>query len=303
MPRIDWRPVLLFLAVAPVWWTITLLAQCGRAPCPSEFTLTGPDESALAGLPNVERVDVPVRPHRPTQRIIQLVDWHFVPPALFAQDMRAASPAPLTDADVAGLYAQHLRTVEAVQAEQLAVLRHLAREHGLKRVFVEGLTPEGERAYRIHAEALVAWERDELPGLRQEVAEAENLAKKQGAAGELAKAIAAQTRDMIEAQQHDLLNLGAPARLLAAGELAEVLALDEDGALEGAAPRTASRKLRLPPAAMKAHEDAMVKRLAGHPLAVVVLGGAHDLSASVKALAPGAEYLRVVPRAYHNAPR
>jgi hypothetical protein len=100
-----------------------------------------------------------------------------------------------------------------------------------------------------------------------------------------------------------LLGLGAPARLLAAGELAEVLALDEDGALEGAAARMASRKLRLPPAAMRAREDAMVRRLACHPLAVIVLGGAHDLSASVRELAPGAEYIRVTTRAYHNAPR
>jgi hypothetical protein len=138
-----------------------------------------------------------------------------------------------------------------------------------------------------------------VPGLRQEVAEA--LAK--NAAGEDAKALAAQTRELIDDQRRALLGLGAPARLLAAGELAEVLALDDDGALEGAAPRMASRKLRLPPPAMRAREDAMVRRLAGHALAVIVLGGAHDLSASVRALAPGAEYIRVTTRAYHHAPR
>jgi hypothetical protein len=91
--------------------------------------------------------------------------------------------------------------------------------------------------------------------------------------------------------------------LLAEGALAEVLALDEDGALEGAAQRMASRKLRLSPAAMRAREDAMVKRLAGHALAVIVLGGAHDLSDSVRRLAAQAEYVRVTLRAYHAAPR
>jgi hypothetical protein len=193
---------------------------------------------------------------------------------------------------VAGAFRQHLRTVEAVQAEQLTLLRSLVKEHGLNRVFVEGLTVEGERAYRAKA---LAWERDELPGQRRLLAEAKAAMNGNG--------IAAQIGEFIDQQQRALLDLGAPALLLAAGELAEVLALDDEDALEGAAPRMASRKLRLPPAAMRAREEAMVRRLKGHALAVIVLGGAHDLSASVKALAPGAEYVRVTVRAYHFAPR
>src|SRR5262249_38565372 len=39
----------------------------------------------------------------------------------------------------------------------------------------------------------------------------------------------------------------------------------------------------------------------GGPVAVLVLGGAHDLSASVRAVAPGAEYLRVTTRRYREA--
>jgi hypothetical protein len=73
-----------------------------------------------------------------------------------------------------------------------------------------------------------------------------------------------------------------------------VLALDE----EGPAATEPNSTLR-----SRAREDVMVRRLAGHALAVIVLGGAHDLSASVRELAPGAEYIRVTTRAYHNAPR
>jgi acetylglutamate kinase len=47
----------------------------------------------------------------------------------------------------------------------------------------------------------------------------------------------------------------------------------------------------------------MVRLLAGHELAVIVFGGAHDLSDSVRRLAPEAEYVRVTTRRYHAAAR
>jgi hypothetical protein len=96
--RINWRAVVPFSVFAALWWGITLAAQCGRPPRPSERVLTGPDESVLAALPHVERVEVRVRPRHPKQRIIHILDWHYVPPALFEADVRAASPAALTDA-------------------------------------------------------------------------------------------------------------------------------------------------------------------------------------------------------------
>jgi hypothetical protein len=62
--------------------------------------------------------------------------------------------------------------------------------------------------------------------------------------------------------------LGAPAVVLAWGQLAKVLPLG-------------------------------VTR--GDRCALIVLGGGHDLSDSVRRLAPGCEYLPVTPRAYPKA--
>jgi hypothetical protein len=48
-----------------------------------------------------------------------------------------------------------------------------------------------------------------------------------------------------------------------------------------------------------AREDAMVRAaLAVRPVVVIVLGGAHDLSGSVRRLAPGSEYVRVRVKGY-----
>jgi hypothetical protein len=51
---------------------------------------------------------------------------------------------------------------------------------------------------------------------------------------------------------------------------------------------------------LQARQDAMVRAaLEGGPVAVLVLGGAHDLSGAVRQLAPGdCEYLRVTTARY-----
>ncbi len=115
-----------------------------------------------------------------------------------------------------------------------------------------------------------------------------------------ALAIEAEAAEVIERHRRDALELGAPAVLLAAGELEEALPLDDAVALEGANPVTPGGKVRLDPAKLRARQEAIVRGLAaqGVPCAVIVLGGAHDLSGSVRRLAPGCEYLRVTLKSY-----
>jgi len=81
--------------------------------------------------------------------------------------------------------------------------------------------------------------------------------------------------------------------LLARGELKEVLAFDEAGFLEGAKRVRPDGTVKFDPDKVRERQDAMVKALANRPeqVVVIVLGGAHDLSVSVKELAPAADYL------------
>src|SRR5262245_22279775 len=59
----------------------------------------------LRQLPGVARVDVLVTCPKPTHRIIQLRDWHFVPRELHAVGgLWDASGKPLSDADVHASY-------------------------------------------------------------------------------------------------------------------------------------------------------------------------------------------------------
>jgi hypothetical protein len=108
----------------------------------------------LRGLPGVVAVEALVVAERPTHRIIHLRDWHLVPKDLYAADLRSATGRPLSDADIDALHAELLLEVELVQLEQAALLRCLARRHGLRRVLIEGLTPDGVEALTARVDAV-----------------------------------------------------------------------------------------------------------------------------------------------------
>ncbi len=82
--------------------------------------------------PAVAHVDIPLPVHRPTRRIIQILDWHFVSPEAFRAD--------IPDAD----YEDHLTLVRTVQANQRRLLESL----GVKAVYVESLTPENLEQFK-----------------------------------------------------------------------------------------------------------------------------------------------------------
>ena len=79
-------------------------------------------------------VDVALRVRRLSCRIVQVCDWHFVDPELFRMEVSAILSRTPTAEEGALLCEEHLLQVELVQVQQTALLRCLAKHHGLKTV-------------------------------------------------------------------------------------------------------------------------------------------------------------------------
>src|SRR5262249_25239659 len=95
--------------------------------------------------------------------------------------------------------------VEAVQLEQLVLLRCLIRHHGLRRAYCEGLTEKDMATYKERIAALQMMEREQAPQLRRQLEEVRGL--KPGAkAAELEAEIVA----LLEEHRLNLLEVGAP---------------------------------------------------------------------------------------------
>jgi hypothetical protein len=100
-----------------------------------------------------------------------------------------------------------------------------------------------------------------------------------------------------EEHRIDVLRFGVPGRQQAAG-LIEVLPLDDAVLLDKAKPVTPDGKVRLDAAVVAARNDAQVRvALKSGPVAVIVLGGGHDLTPSVRRLSPTWEYIRSLRKA------
>jgi hypothetical protein len=102
---------------------------------------------------------------------------------------------------------------------------------------------------------------------------------------------------MLDKHREEMLKTGATMPLSAEG-LVEVRALKDGEALRKAKPD----KGGIDPEANAAREEEMARRLAEVPgLAVVLLGGGHDLSGALKKWAPKVRYVRVPTEAYQRA--
>jgi hypothetical protein len=251
----------------------------------------------LRRLPGVARVDVAVNAERPTARIVHLLDWHAVPREMFAADLRADAGRTLTEEEAQALHDELLLQVELVQIEQGAALRCLVKRHGLKRVLAEGLTHAGKPGYDTLIDALRRAEAD-AGELRRQLDEVRRLKSEKARALE-AEVVALLVRHRADYRQR-FLEAGAAGRLLVAGELSQVLALDDANLLEAARPVSPDGTVRDDPAKVRAREVAQVRAaLASGPAAVIVLGGAHDLAGSVRRVGKGScEYLRVATPHY-----
>lgn len=258
----------------------------------------------LRQLPGVVEVEVAVAAEKPTCRIIHLRDWHHVPKDLYAIDMNQAHGRELTDDEIDRLHQELLLEVQAVQLEQIALLRCLIRHHGLKTLFSEGLTGKDYANFVEIVGVLGKMERDQVGPMRKElVGLREMLTTMDPKSESHAKVnkIAAEIADMID--QHDLrfLEYGAAGRLLAANEIEQVLPLDDANLLDRAKPITPSG-VKLDREKIAAREDAQVKAvMATGGFGLIVLGGSHDLSDSVRRLGEGrCEYIRVTTVTYRQ---
>src|SRR5262249_6484610 len=106
-----------------------------------------------------------------------------------------------------------------------------------------------------------------------------------------------QVDELVRGHSRQLVEYGAAARLALADEV-EVLPLDDEGLLEQAEPMEGN----LDPTKNEAGHDAEVKvALDSGPFALLILGGGHDLSASVRRLGKGrVEYMRVTTARYRE---
>jgi hypothetical protein len=229
--------------------------------------LSVPAEAILARIPGVESVELLVEAEQPRHRIVHIADWHFVSREDFAADIRDQADDVISDENINELYAEHIAEVQRVQAAQRELLRGLIRRHGVQQVYCEGLTDADLPIYQ----AIIGF-------LRRRCLDERDLAAGQ------------------EKIDETVLRIGAVGQLLATGELAEVLPAEDANAYEQADPLLGHEgKLAFEGPANDARQLAIVRRLlANGPLAVLILGGGHDLSEQVRQLGGGrCEYVRV----------
>jgi hypothetical protein len=263
--------------------------------------LSAPVGALLRQLPGVVDVQIAVSVEKPTHRVVHLLDWHFVPKELYRIDLQAAAGRPLTDEELDELHEQLCMEVELVQLEQMAILRCLIKHHGLRRVYAEGLTEKDLAEYKADVTSLRVIEKGEISELRKHLEETRGLKKSTNASRrEEATAIEEQLMGMLWEHKRRLLRMGAAGRLLISGEIDEVLPLDDAELHDKAKPITPDGRLRFDKAMEKAREDACVRiATAEGPLAVILLGGAHNLADSIRRVARGrCEYIRVTTRRF-----
>src|SRR5262249_51570790 len=151
---------------------------------------------------------------------IHLRTWHHVSRDLLAAELRSLRGRSLTEAEVDAAYKEHLLQVELVQLEHLAILRCLAKHHGLRRVFAEGLTEQERDAYREKVGDLKGAEAD----LKKQLEEVGKLLEDAPAGSQRqtkAKEVQAEVLAALGQHRIDVLRLGVAGELLLSGDLEE----------------------------------------------------------------------------------
>lgn len=287
-----------FLVVAVVLFTSPAQAD---PPTESESIrlddLTAPAANILRAIPGVTDVEAKTAKGTPTHRIVHLLDWHYVPKDDYAADLRAIAEEPLSDAEINRAYLEFLDDVEAVQAEQKTVLRCLIRDHGLSQVYVEGLTEDDLPAFRAKIAGLVEIEAN-VPRLRRERDGLVSLIEHGPTddTSEEDRAFIRRIDAFLEHHRREMLQIGAAGQLYLAGELDNLLPLEEPEGYAAANPVAAEGTVRFDAKAIEARQNSQVRRmLDGGPFAVVVLGGGNDLTDNVS---NDVQYIRISVESY-----
>jgi hypothetical protein len=252
--------------------------------------LAAPAVDILKQLPFADKVEVLLAVEKPTARIIHVSDWHSVPKDLFAVDLENTHGRKFTGAELDACHAALLHQVEMVQVQQLGLLRCLAKHHGLKAVYQEGIT-QNQKAWMDQIEALqgIAAEYKKVMDQLQEVRQLQKTAK--GERAKKAKGIEEELQTVRGQQLPLLLEVGAAGRMLLNKEI-DVLPLDDEHLLDEAKPVTPAGKFKMDPAKVKSRQQAMVKAVLDRgSFGLVVLGASHDLSEVLQGRP--CEYIRV----------
>jgi hypothetical protein len=263
--------------------------------------LDSPVVDLLRQLPGVVHVEAGVKADKPVHRIIHLREWHFVPKDHYAVDMQNALGRELTAKEIDQLHQELILEVATVQLEQMALLRCLIKHHGLKRIFSEGLAPKSMPGFREQIAVYREMEETQIRNLRRQLAEVRRARREfdrelQGQVSDVETEILG----LIDQHRLRLIDLGVPGMLLIAGEIDEVLPLEDADLFVAANPVTPDGKVKIDLEKLKARRDAQVKAVLDKGgVGLIVLGGSHDLSENVRRLGQGrCEYIRVTTRRF-----
>ena len=253
-------------------------------------------EGLLRGLPGVADVEVH-QAYNPSHRIIHLRDWHFISKELFAIDHHVEA---LNDEELDQQYHEFLKQVDSVQLEQMTLLRTLIQQHGLKRLYCEGLTSKDMPNYREKIGVLKDMETNQIAQLKRQLIEVRELFV--GRPDPEAEVMEAKILDLLYGSYWRLVEMGAAGRLLVSGEIEEVLPMEDHELLDSANPITSDGQVRFDAEKVKARRDAIVKNvLKAGSFGMMILGGDHDLTENVMRVGEGkCEYIRVTLKRYNQ---
>jgi hypothetical protein len=241
----------------------------------------------LRQIPGVADVHTAVTCPKPAHRIIHFRDFHLTPREPFAADLAATLRRPLSREELDLRYRELMLQVELVTLELETVLHCVAKHHGVRALLAEGLTPETMRQFK-----------EMTATLRQQDEELNKLLKARADLKAAAEDVDRALSKVLAEHRRRLLEWGAAGQL-AIDQAAAVLPLDDERLLQEANPVRPDGTVKLDLANLDARHDAQVKTaLASGPVAAIVLGASHDLSAAVQKLGAGStEYIRVSTRA------
>lgn len=116
--------------------------------------------------------------------------------------------------------------------------------------------------------------------------------------GDKERLLETQVQALIDEGHERYLDLGVGGRLLIEGDQVEVLPLEDEKALNEAKPKLVDGKFTFDAEKVRVREEAMVKNAFSRgPVAVVILGGGHDLSSR---LGSECRYVRVTVKGYRD---
>lgn len=253
--------------------------------------LSVPAKGILALSPDVAAIEVLVGASRPTHRIVQIADAHY----LSREEYRLLRSTASEEG-----YADYSMQVEQLQKSQSSLLRWLVDYHGLREVFEEAVS---EKTLPEYIADNLKWHRKWQESRAEVRALASRLRREIDEADARGKDVTdLRTRER-DAEKYLGWRHSAVRDLLISRPCVKLLPAEDEQtyqrALQVIGQSVELRTSRYGPVRDE-REAAIVRNLLSHSkCAVIVLGGGHDLSNHVQRLGGGrCEYVRVVPKGF-----